>query len=93
MTSDIEIIRLRMEAAAQALDFEEAKRLRDQLNLMRGGATLAEAAASDTSDLTRQRPGKMGLGTSQQRMTPPKGWKPPPKPDPMTKGIGAKSRR
>jgi len=88
MISDIEAIRLRMEAAAQALDFEEAKRLRDQLNLMRGGATLAEAEASDTSDLTRQQPGAMGLGTSQQRMTPPKGWKPPPKPDPMTRGKG-----
>jgi hypothetical protein len=93
VTTDIETTRLRMEAAAQALDFEEAKRLRDQLNLMRGGASLAEAEASDTSDLTRQQPGKMGLGTSQQRMTPPKGWKPPAKPDPMTKGVGGRGRR
>jgi len=86
MTSDIETIRLRMEAAAAALDFEEAKRLRDQLNLLRGGATLDEAQDSDTSGLTRQEPGRMGLGTSQQRMTPPPGWKKPKKPDPMTKG-------
>ena len=93
MTDDIEALRHRMEAAAEALDFEEAKRLRDQLNLMRGGATLAEAEASDTSDLTRQQSGKMGLGTSQQRMTPPEGWKPPSKPDPMTKGVGSKRRR
>ncbi|MDB5679488.1 UvrB/UvrC motif-containing protein [Sphingomonas bacterium] len=93
MTSDIETVRLRMEAAAQALDFEQAKRLRDQLNLIRGGASLAEAEASDTSDLTRQQPGKMGLGTSQQRMTPPEGWKPPPKPDSMTTGNGGKRRR
>jgi hypothetical protein len=28
----------------------------------------------------------MGLGTSQQRMTPPPGWVKPKKPDPMTKG-------
>ena len=92
MTSDIETIRLRMEAAAAALDFEEAKRLRDQLNLLRGGATLAEAEASDTSELIRQQPGKMGLGTSQQRMTPPPGWKPPAKPDPMTRGTGKRRR-
>lgn len=92
MTSDIETLRIRMEAAAQALDFEEAKRLRDQLNLMRGGASLAEAEASDTSDLTRQEPGRMGLGTSQQRMTPPQGWTPPRKPDPMTKGSGRRRR-
>ena len=90
MTSDIETIRLKMEAAAAALDFEEAKRLRDQLNLLRGGATLDEAEASDTSDLTRQQPGKMGLGTSQQRLTPPAGWVKPKKPDPMTRG---RSRR
>jgi hypothetical protein len=88
MTTDIETIRVRMEAAAEALDFEQAKRLRDQLNLMRGGASLAEAEASDTSALTRQQPGKMGLGTSQQRLTPPAGWKPPAKPDPMTRSTG-----
>lgn len=92
MTSDSETIRRRMEAAAEALDFEEAKRLRDQLNLLRGGATLDEAQVSDTSGLTRQQPGKMGLGTSQQRVTPPPGWKPPPKPDPMTKGTGKRRR-
>jgi hypothetical protein len=92
MTVDIETIRIRMEAAAEALDFEQAKRLRDQLNLMRGGASLVEAEASDTSDLTRQQPGKMGLGTSQQRMTPPAGWKPPAKPDPMTRSTGKRRR-
>lgn len=92
MTNDIETVRRRMEAAAEALDFEEAKRLRDQLNLMRGGASLAEAEASDTSGLTRQEPGRMGLGTSQQRVVPPEGWTPPRKPDPMTKGSGARRR-
>jgi UvrB/uvrC motif len=79
-------IRARMEAAAAALDYEEARRLRDQLNLIRGGADAMDAEQADTSGLTRQQPGRMGLGTSQQRMTPPEGWKPPPKPDPMTKG-------
>jgi hypothetical protein len=84
---EIEQIRLRMEAAANALDFEEARRLRDQLNLLRGGAAVAAADDADTSGLTRQQPGRMGLGTSQQRMTPPPGWRPPPKPDAMTTGT------
>jgi hypothetical protein len=81
MTDTIETLREKMEAAARAMDFEEAKRLRDRIILMRGGATAAEAEQADVSGLSRQRPGAMGLGTSQQRMTPPPGWKPPPKPD------------
>ena len=89
MTDTIETLRRKMEAAADALDFEEAKRLRDRINLMRGGATAAEAAAADASGLARQRPGAMGLGTSQQKMEPPPGWTPPPKPD----FLGSNRRR
>lgn len=86
MSDDIDALRRRMEAAAEALDFEEAKRLRDQLNLLRGGASPDAVKDADTSGLARQQPGAMGLGTSQQRVTPPAGWKPPRKPDPMTTG-------
>lgn len=86
MTDTIEDLQRRMDAAANALDFEEARRIRDRINLMRGGASAAEAAQADTSGLVRQRPGAMGLGTSQQRPVPPSGWKPPPKPDLMTSG-------
>lgn len=93
MTSEIEAVRQNMEAAAQALDFETAKRLRDQLNLMRGGATRQDAEDSDTSSLIRQQPGKMGLGTSQQRLSPPPGWKPPVKPDLVTTGGNRPRRR
>ncbi len=78
---DIETLRRQMEAAAAAMDFETAGRLRDQISVLRGGGAVA-----DTSGLTRQQPGAMGLGTSQQRMTPPPGWVKPRKPDPMTKG-------
>ncbi|MEO8374647.1 MAG: UvrB/UvrC motif-containing protein [Sphingomonas bacterium] len=88
MTAEIEHLQHEMEAAAKALDFEQARRLRDQLNLLRGGATAAEAASADTSGLTRQQPGAMGLGTSQPRPTPPPGWRPPQKPDPMTRATG-----
>ena len=88
MTDQIEQVQQRMEAAAEALDFEEARRLRDQLSLLRGGASAADAAAADTSGLIRQQPGAMGLGTSQARPTPPPGWRPPRKPDPMTSATG-----
>lgn len=79
-----------MDAAVAAMDFEEAARLRDLISLMRGGAD--DDAVGDTSGLTRQQPGAMGLGTSQQRMTPPPGWTPPPKPDPMTQGRSRRRR-
>lgn len=90
MPETIEQLRLRMEEAAAALDFEEARRLRDRINLLRGGAAPADAAGADTSGLARQRPGAMGLGSSQPRVAPPPGWDPPPRPDPMTRG---RSRR
>ena len=84
--SEIDDLRTRMETAAAAMDFETASRLRDRISLLRGGAT----EVGDTSGLDRQQPGKMGIGTSQQRVTPPPGWTPPRKPDPMTRG---RSRR
>ncbi|WP_448663898.1 UvrB/UvrC motif-containing protein [Sphingomonas sp. CJ20] len=93
MTDSIDTLREKMEAAAAALDFEGAKRYRDQISLMRGGATASEAEHADLSGLTRQQPGAMGLGTSQQRMAPPPGWKPPPKPDPLTKGRNRRGTR
>lgn len=93
MTDEIERIRQRMEAAAAALDFEEAARLRNQLSLLRGGASVADVDGLDTSGLDRQEPGRMGLGTSQQRVAPPPGWKPPRKPDPMTKGTSRRRNK
>lgn len=86
MTETLETLQKKMAAAVEALDFEEAKRCRDKISLMRDGATADAADEADFSGLTRQQPGSMGLGTSQQRVTPPSGWKPPPKPDPMTAG-------
>jgi hypothetical protein len=92
MADTIQALRERMEAAAEALDFEEAKRLRDRISLMRGGATPEEAERADVAGLMRQRPGAMGLGTSQQQVAPPAGWTPPRKPDPMTRGRGSRRR-
>lgn len=93
MADTIETLYAEMEAAARRLDFEEAKRCRDRISLMRGGASADEAEQADVSGLVRQQPGAMGLGTSPQRMTPPSGWRPPPKPDPMTAGRSARSQR
>ena len=93
MSDTIEDLRRRMEAAAAAEDFEEATRLRDRITLIRGGASAEAAAEADTAGIARQQPGAMGLGTSQQRVTPPPGWKPPRKPDPMTTHTGRGRRR
>lgn len=90
MTSTIAALERAMDAAVAAMDFKEAARLRDAISLMRGGAD--ESAVGDTGGLTRQQPGAMGLGTSQQRMTPPPGWTPPPRPDPMTSGRSRRRR-
>ena len=93
MTDTIEALTERMEAAARALDFEEAKRCRDRISLMRGGATADEAQRADLSGLVRQQPGAMGLGTGQSRSTPPPHWQPPARPDPMTKGHKRRGSR
>jgi hypothetical protein len=82
-----------MEAAAEAGDFEEAARLRDQLSLLRDQPDADVDQAIDTSRLKRQQPGKMGLGTSDQVMVPPPGWKPPPKPDNLTTNSRPAKRR
>jgi hypothetical protein len=85
MTDTIETLTAQMDAAAQALDFERARGLRDRISLMRGGATAVEAEHADVAGLARQQPGAMGLGTSRQRVDPPADWKKPAKPDLMTR--------
>jgi hypothetical protein len=86
MTETIETLRRKMEAAAQALDFEEAKRLRDAISLMSGGAAARDVRDAGASGIRRQQPGAMGLGTGQPRVVPPGDWKPPARPDLGTSG-------
>ncbi len=93
MAETIDDLQRRMDEAAAALDFEEARRLRDRIALIRGGTDRATAEQTDTSGLARQQPGHMGLGTSQSRVEPPPGWTPPRKPDPMTSGTNRRKRR
>lgn len=92
MAGTIDDLQRQMQAAAEAMDFELASRLRDRINLMRGGASEQEAASADTTGLSRQRNGAMGLGTSQAKPTPPPDWKPPRRPDAMTANTGRKRR-
>ena len=93
MADTIETLREKMDAAAQALDFEEAKRLRDRITLMSGGALPSEAEQADLAGLSRQQPGAMGLGTGQPRVTPPADWIPPARPDLQTRGKNRPTRR
>ncbi|WP_231467541.1 UvrB/UvrC motif-containing protein [Novosphingobium sp. CECT 9465] len=92
MDAEIADLERRMLAAAKREDFEDARRLRDQINLLRGGATTEEAARADTSGLSRQIPGAMGIGTNKAKPVVPRGWKTPKKPDPMTSGRRPKRR-
>lgn len=86
------MLRLRMEAAAEALDFEEAKGCGAESALCGVVHHPQRRRTPDMLGLTRQGPGAMGLGTSQQRVQPPLGWKPPPKPDLLTRGGGSRRR-
>ena len=76
---DIEALERRMAEAVAAEDFEAAARLRDRI------ATLKEKAGE--SLFRRQVPGRMGLGSDQQVMAPPKDWKRPKKPDLLTSKV------
>jgi hypothetical protein len=73
---DLAALERRMAEAVEAEDFEAAARLRDRIAALK--------APGGESMFRRQTPGRMGLGTDQQVLAPPKGWKPPKKPDLMT---------
>ena len=83
MSDDIETLQKRMAAAVAAEDYEAAARVRDQIAALRGQGP----GKRGESLFRRQVPGRMGLGTDQQVMAPPKGWKPPKKPDLLTSNI------
>lgn len=68
----IEALKRQMGEAAAAEDFELAARLRNQIEQLRAPL------------VRKPPPGQMGLGTNIPVAAPPKGWKRPKKPDPMT---------
>ncbi len=78
----IEDLKARMAAAAAEGDFETAALLRDAIRRIESGE----------SRIREQVPGKMGLGSSQERYAS-EGGPLPKKPDPMTKGHKPGGRR
>lgn len=80
---DIETLERAMAEAVAAEDYEAAARLRDRIAALKGQGP----GKASESLFHRQVPGRMGLGTDQQVMAPPKGWKPPKKPDLLTNNI------
>ena len=65
----------RMQQAAAQEDFELAARLRNEIENLKGPS------------VRKPPPGQMGLGTHVPVSAPPKGWKRPKKPDPMTTNV------
>lgn len=61
--------------AAESEDFETAARLRNEIEELKGPT------------VRKPPPGEMGLGTNIPVAAPPKGWKRPKKPDPMTRNF------
>ena len=76
--NDLAALKQFLADAVLAEDFEMAAILRDRI------AALEADKPMPPSKLQRQEPGKMGLGTSDQKFKPPTGWKPPKRPDLMT---------
>lgn len=88
MATTRETLEAQMRAAAEACDFERAARLRDELRAIRNADEAAERG-----EIFLPAPGAMGLGSSRQALTPPPGWSPPRRPDPMTSGRTRRRRR
>ena len=86
----IEELTRQMAAAAAAEDFERASRLRDEIAVLKGQAPGSQGGEVD---VRQPPPGQMGLGTHIPVAAPPKGWRPPRKPDPMTKGFKPAGKR
>ncbi len=75
-----------MQAAAEAMDFEKATALRNEMARIKGEAPV-QAGDPDTVTVSQPPPGAMGLGTQVPVRQPPKGWVKPKKPDLMTKNV------
>jgi hypothetical protein len=69
-----------MTAAAEAMDFEEAARLRNEIARLKGDTPIGESG-EETVTVSQPPPGAMGLGTQVPVREPPKGWVKPKKPD------------
>lgn len=81
----IEALTAEMLKAAEAENYETAARLRNEIAALKGEA--------EGSPLVRQPPpGEMGLGTHLPVAARPRNWRPPRKPDPMTRHVKARKK-
>lgn len=74
-----------MAEAAAREDFETAARLRNEIARLRGGA--------GTSLVRKPPPDQIGMGSGDPVVERPRDWRPPRKPDPMTRNIKPRGRR
>lgn len=81
-----------MTEAAEAMDFETATALRNQIAAIRGEGPL-KPGDPDTVTVSQPPPGAMGLGTQVPVRQPPKGWVKPKKPDLMTNVSKPRGKR
>ncbi len=78
-----------MVKAAAEEDFETAARLRNDITELLGQDPDRTAAPL----IRKPPPGQMGLGTQVPVAAPPKGWRRPRKPDPMTSNVKPRKGR
>lgn len=78
-----------MQAAAEAMDFEKAGALRNEIARIKGES----GGDGDSVTVGQPPPGAMGLGTQVPVRQPPKGWVKPKKPDLMTKNVKPRGGR
>jgi hypothetical protein len=81
-----------MQAAAEAMDFEQATALRNEIAHIKGEGPVQEGDP-DTVTVSQPPPGAMGLGTQVPVRQPPKGWVKPKKPNLMTKNVKPRGGR
>ena len=77
----IEELTIEMGRAAAAEDFERAAALRNEIEDLKG------------QSVRQPPPGQMGLGTHIPVAAPPKGWRRPKRPDPMTSNFKPRGKR
>ena len=75
----IALLEAEMKSAVAAEDFEKAARLRDEIADLRGerGSSLVRKPPDD----------QIGMGTGMPVVERPKGWRPPRKPNLMTRNV------
>jgi hypothetical protein len=79
----IALLEAEMTSAVESEDFERAAKLRDQIADLRGegGPSLVRKPPDD----------QIGMGSGMPTVDKPKDWRPPKKPNPLTRNV--KSRR